>query len=465
MRLTLVHPCVGRRRGQPYIRTWQMEPLAPATLAGLTPRDRDTTIRFYDDRTEAIPFDEPADLVALSVETYTARRAYQIASEYRRRGVPVVMGGFHPTLMPDEASEFAESIIIGEAEGLWPGVIEDFRAGRLQRVYRQAQRPSLSGLRPDRSIFAGKRYLPVGLVEAGRGCHFRCEFCAVQSYFANTQTRRPTDEIIDEIRRIKRPLLFFVDDNITSNMDQAKEFFRALIPLKVKWVSQASINAAHDEEFLKLIKASGCQGLLIGFESLNPENLKRMRKSFNTMRGGYERALENLKRHEIPLYVTFILGYDEDHGDTLQETLAFAERHRFYIVAFNHLTPFPGTPLYDRLEREGRLLYDRWWLDPGYRYGMVPFAPRGMTAEDVKQRCIEARQQFYSLRSILKRSANFSVNSRNLFMWSHFFSINLLFRSEVLQRKDFPLGDESYSAPLLKADHPAPLVLSDLAVS
>ena len=465
MRLTLVHPCVGRRRGQPYIRTWQMEPLAPATLAGLTPRDRDTTIRFYDDRTEAIPFDEPADLVALSVETYTARRAYQIASEYRRRGVPVVMGGFHPTLMPDEASEFAESIIIGEAEGLWPGVIEDFRAGRLQRVYRQAQRPSLSGLRPDRSIFAGKRYLPVGLVEAGRGCHFRCEFCAVQSYFANTQTRRPADEIIDEIRRIKRPLLFFVDDNITSNMDQAKEFFRALIPLKVKWVSQASINAAHDEEFLKLIKASGCQGLLIGFESLNPENLKRMRKSFNTMRGGYERALENLKRHEIPLYVTFILGYDEDHGDTLQETLAFAERHRFYIVAFNHLTPFPGTPLYDRLEREGRLLYDRWWLDPGYRYGMVPFAPKGMTAEDVKQRCIEARQQFYSLRSILKRSANFSVNSRNLFMWSHFFSINLLFRSEVLQRKDFPLGDESYSAPLLKADHPAPLVLSDLAVS
>lgn len=465
MRLTLVHPCVGRRRGQPYIRTWQMEPLAPATLAGLTPRDRDTTIRFYDDRTEAIPFDEPADLVALSVETYTARRAYQIASEYRRRGVPVVMGGFHPTLVPDEASEFAESIIIGEAEGQWPTVIEDFRAGRLQRVYRQPRRPSLSGLRPDRSIFEGKRYLPVGLVEAGRGCHFRCEFCAVQSYFANTQTRRPAEEIIDEIRRIKRPLLFFVDDNITSNMDQAKEFFRALIPLKVKWVSQASINAAHDEEFLRLIKASGCQGLLIGFESLNPENLKRMRKSFNTMRGGYERALENLRRHEIPLYVTFILGYDEDHGDTLRETLAFAERHRFYIVAFNHLTPFPGTPLYDRLEREGRLLYDRWWLDPGYRYGMVPFAPRGMTAEDVKQRCIEARQQFYSLRSILKRSANFSVNSRNLFMWSHFFSINLLFRSEVLQRKDFPLGDESYSAPLLKADHPAPLVLSDLAVS
>ena len=252
---------------------------------------------------------------------------------------------------------------------------------------------------------------------------------------------------------MKKPLIFFVDDNITSNMDQAKEFFRALIPLKVRWVSQASINAAHDEEFLQLIKASGCQGLLIGFETLNPENLRRMRKSFNMMKGGYEQALANLKRHEIRLYVTFILGYDEDNGDTLEETLAFAERHKFYIVAFNHLTPFPGTPLYDRLQSEGRLLYDRWWLDPDYRYGMVPFAPRGMTAEQVKQRCIEARQRFYGIPSIFRRSLDFKVNSKNWFMWSHFFSINLLFRSEVLQRKDFPLGDESYTAPLLKADH------------
>ncbi len=453
MRLTLVHPCVGRRRGQPYIRTWQMEPLAPATLAGLTPRDGETEVRFYDDRTESIPFDESTDLVALSVETYTAKRSYQIASEYRRRGVPVVMGGFHPTLVPDEASDYAESIVVGEAESLWPTVLNDFRNGQLRRVYRGSKRPPLSGLKPDRSIFAGKRYLPVGLVEAGRGCHFRCEFCAVQSYFGNTQTRRPVDEIIDDIGRIKKPLIFFVDDNITSNMEQAKEFFRALIPLKIRWVSQASINAAHDEEFLQLIKASGCQGLLIGFETLNPDNLRQMRKSFNTMKGGYEKALENLRRHSIRLYVTFILGYDEDNGDTLRETLAFAQRNRFYIVAFNHLTPFPGTPLYDRLKKEGRLLYDPWWLDPEYRYGMVPFAPRGMTAQQVKERCIEARQAFYGYPSIFRRGLDFQVNGKSFFMWTHFFSINLLFRSEVLQRKDFPLGDESYSGPLLKARH------------
>src|SRR5882757_2301298 len=183
MKLTLIHPCVGRKAGAKYIRTWQMQALAPATLAGLTPRD--VEVKFYDDRMEAIPYDAPTDLVAISVETYTAVRSYQIASEFRRRGVPVVMGGFHPTLVPDETSQYAESIVIGEAEGLWPTVLSDFGAGRLQRVYRQAERPALCGLKPDRSIFAGKRYLPVGLIEAGRGCHYRCEFCAIQSYFGN----------------------------------------------------------------------------------------------------------------------------------------------------------------------------------------------------------------------------------------------------------------------------------------
>ena len=156
MRITLIHPCIGRRPGQTYIRTWQMEPLPAATLAGLTPRDVD--VRFYDDRMEVIPFDEPTDLVALSVETYTAKRAYQIASEYRRRKVPVVMGGFHASLCPDEVARHAESVVTGEAELTWPLVVDDARHGRLQKRYRQETRPSLAGLRPDRSIFRGKRY-------------------------------------------------------------------------------------------------------------------------------------------------------------------------------------------------------------------------------------------------------------------------------------------------------------------
>lgn len=454
MKLTIVHPCVGRRVGEKYIRSWQMEPLAPAVLAGLTAPGIE--IAFHDDRMEGIPYDEPTDLVAISVETYTARRAYQIASEYRKRGVPVVMGGFHATLVPEEVSDYAESILIGEAETLWPRVIEDFRNGRLRRVYRRAGRPSLDGLKLDRSIFSGKRYLPIGLVEAGRGCQFRCEFCAIQSYFKSTQTRRPAREIVEEVRRLNKKLIFFVDDNITSNMEEAKKFLRALIPLNIRWVSQASINAAHDEEFLRLIKASGCQGLLIGFESLNPQNLKRMHKGFNQMKGGYEVSLANLRRHRIRLYVTFILGYDDDGVDTFEETLEFAMKHRFYLVAFNHLTPFPGTPLYKRLEDEGRLTYDKWWLDPEYRYGMVPFEPRGMTAEEVRLRCIEARARFYSYPSMLKRSLDFEVNASDFFMWRNFFVINAMMRQEVTQRKELPLGDAAHEIELVKASHAEP---------
>jgi radical SAM superfamily enzyme YgiQ (UPF0313 family) len=368
----------------------------------------------------------------------------------------VVMGGFHATLVPEEVSDYAESILIGEAETLWPKLIEDFRNGRLRRVYRRAGRPSLDGLKLDRSIFSGKRYLPIGLVEAGRGCQFRCEFCAIQSYFKSTQTRRPAQEIVEEVSRLNKKLVFFVDDNITSNIEEAKEFFRALIPLNIRWVSQASINAAHDEEFLRLIKASGCQGLLIGFESLNPQNLKRMHKGFNQMKGGYEVALANLRRHGIRLYVTFILGYDDDSVDTFEETLEFAMKHRFYMVAFNHLTPFPGTPLYRRLEDEGRLTYDKWWLDPEYRYGMVPFEPRGMSAEEVRLRCIEARARFYSYPSMFKRSLDFEVNASDFFMWRNFFVINAMMRREVTQRKELPMGDAAHEIELVRASHTGP---------
>lgn len=451
MRLTIIHPCIGRKKGHKYIRGWQMEPLAPAVLASLTPSD--VEVKFYDDRMEPIPYEEPTDLVAISVETYTARRAYQIASTYRRRGVPVVMGGFHATLIPEEVSQYAEAIVIGEAENLWQQVIKDFRAGGMRRTYESAGRPSLQHVRPDRSIFKGKRYLPIGLVEAGRGCHLKCEFCAIQSFFGSTQTRRSIEDIVNEVGQIQKPLIFFVDDNFTSNMDEAKELMRSLIPLKIKWVSQASIHSAHDEEFLRLARESGCQGLLIGFETLNPKNLKRMGKTFNMMNGGYENALANLRKYGIRLYATFMLGYDEDDENTFEETVRFAKRSKFFMVSFNHVTPFPGTPLYERLKMEKRLLYDSWWLDPDYSYGMVPFTPKRMPSKMVQEGCVKARKSFYSLSSILRRSLNIRVNTRGPFMVYGYFLINALMRKEVTLRENYPLGDEAFDGPLVKADH------------
>lgn len=449
-RVTLVHPCVGRRRGMKgYVRTWQMAPLPAAMVAALVPKDVEK--RFYDDRLEPIPFDEPTDLVAVSVETYTARRAYQIASEYRRRGVPVVMGGFHATLCPDEVGRFADSVVVGEAEELFGELVDDYRHGRPSRVYRATRRPNLGKVLPDRGIFRGKRYLPIGLVESGRGCRFKCDFCAVQAFFDATQTHYPPDRVVEEVRRVKRPgqMIFFIDDNVTSDMDAAKELMRALIPEKVRWVSQSSINVAWDEEALDLARRSGCQGLLIGFETLEEDGLAAMNKRFNASRGGAVAALEQLRRFGLRVYGTFIFGYDTDTRDSFPATVEFCRRQGLYIAAFNHITPFPGTPLHQRLAREGRLSHEAWWLDEDYRYNQVPFRPRGMTPEDLADGCLEARRDFYAWGSILRRAVHRS-NRRGPFMLANFLAINAMHQWDVETRSGLPLGDESWKGPLLE---------------
>ena len=427
-----------------------MEPLPAAAIAGLTPPDIE--IRFYDDRMEVIPYDEPTDAVALSVETYTALRAYQIASEYRRRGVPVILGGFHVTLCPEECQNYAEAIVIGEAEGIWSEVIDDLRHGTLRQRYQADSQPSLDKVCVDRSIFAGKRYLPIGLVETGRGCRFPCEFCAIQSFFKRTHRSRPVDAVVQELQALRKhaKLFFFVDDNFAGSLAAAKVLAAELSRVKIRWVTQMSINAAHDEELLALLARSGCKGTLIGFESLDESNLAAMGKRFNTMQGGYAQALENLKRHHIRVYGTFIFGYDQDTEASFTQALEFALHHKLYIAAFNHITPFPGTPLYDRLQEERRLRYDNWWIDPRYRYNDLPFVPERLTPQQVTAGCVDARRRFYSFRNMVRRGFD-ATNRSDAFMFRNFFPINLMHRSEVSQRNGYPLGDESWQGELLAA--------------
>ena len=450
MRITIIHPAIGHRKGEPYIRSWQMEPLPAAVIAGLTPAD--VEVRFYDDRMEKIPFDEATDAVVMSVETYTARRAYQIASEYRKRGVPVIFGGFHATLVPEEVALYAESIVIGEAETIWQEVVDDLRHKTLKKTYQADSRPDLADIKLDRSIFSNKRYLPIGLIETGRGCRFPCDFCAIQTFFARSHRQRPIEHIIDEIKTLKpkNKLFFFVDDNFAANIKSAKPLLQELAKLKVRWITQMSINAAHDEEFLSLLNQSGCAGVLIGFESLNPVNLITMNKRFNMMKTGYEGAMQNLHRHKIRVYATFIFGYDHDTTSSFEETVDFAIAQRFYIAAFNHLTPFPGTPLYSRLQQEGRLQYEAWWLDERYRYNDVPFKTTQLQPEEITRLCVQSRKRFYSFSSIFRRGIS-ATNRADGFMFRQFFPINLMHARDINKRNGYPLGDETWSENLIPA--------------
>jgi radical SAM superfamily enzyme YgiQ (UPF0313 family) len=435
MKITFIRPNLSDMRSGD-----AMEPLVFAILASLTPSDVETVL--YDERLEPIPYDEPTDLAALTVETYTARRAYQIASQFRRRGVPVVMGGYHPTFLPDEALQFADAVLVGDAEGLWEQVVQDTRAGRLRRIYPQPGYPPLAGLKPDRRIFRGKRYAPAALVQYGRGCRFACEFCSIHAFYGSNLRQRPVAEVVAEIEAAQRRHIFLIDDNIFVDVPKARALFQALIPLKIRWSCQVSIDVAQDNELLKLMEQSGCTTAVIGFESLDEHNLAQMKKKWNLRHGDYVTSVQKFRDHGIMIYGSFVFGYDYDTVDSFERSVEFAIRSKFYLANFNPLTPMPGAKLYQRLQAEGRLIYERWWLAPDYTYGQATFHPRGMTAEQLTAGCFRARKQFNAYGSILKRALDFKTNCRDPYRLGLHLASNVVSRREILRKQGRGLGEK-----------------------
>ncbi|MHC5211439.1 MAG: B12-binding domain-containing radical SAM protein [Planctomycetota bacterium] len=438
MRVTLVFPSVGRKTGRPYVRAWQMEPLVIALLASLTPDDIE--LRFYDDRLEDIPFDEQTDLVAMTVETFTALRAYRLAREFRRRGVPVVLGGYHVTLLPDEAQAEADAIVVGDAEPVWEQVIEDARNDRLLPRYEGDGSHSLAGIRPHREIFAGKRYLDLALVESSRGCGFRCDFCSITAAHAARQRHRPPQDVANEIAASGRRNVFLIDDNIVGQPERTRELCLALLPLGIRWVGQASIHIARDDELLDLMRRSGCLGVLIGMESLDPRNLAEMGKGWNLANDGYAAALLRFREHGLGVYGTFLFGYDQDDHDAVDRSVTFAREARLFLAAFNHVVPFPGTPLYERLRREGRLLTERWWLDPTSRVGDVSFRPARVSPRELERICLEARKRFYGWGSMLERLRDRKVNACTAKSIGTFLALNLQAHFDIERRQGLQIG-------------------------
>lgn len=443
MKITFIHPSISGVRS-----SGAVEPLAFAILLGLTPPD--VEVALFDERLGTISYDQPTDLVALTVETYTARRAYQIATCFRQRGVPVVVGGCHPTFMPEEALQYVDSVVIGEAEGLWKRVVRDARLGRLQRIYRQPAQPSLQGLKYDRSIFQGKRYVPLAPVQYGRGCRFACDFCSVHAFYGARLRQRPVREVVAEIEELGRKYILLVDDNVFVDVPKAEELFRAFIPLKIHWVGQVSIDVAENTGLLDLMARSGCITAIIGFESLNADNLKQMGKKWNLRHGDYATAIQKFQDRGIMVYGTFVFGYDHDTIDSFDVTVEFALRSKFCLANFNPLTPTPGARLYERLRAEGRLIYDRWWLDPDYRYGQATFHPRGMTADELTEGCFRARRQFNQYSSIFKRAFN-KANCRSFHHLGAFLASNLISRKEILSKQGLGLGSDAPLTPVPEA--------------
>ncbi|MCP4662497.1 MAG: B12-binding domain-containing radical SAM protein [bacterium] len=433
MKITLIRPNLRETRSSD-----ALEPLCFAILKALTPPG--VEIACYDERIEPVRCDEPTDLAALTVETHTARRSYQIAAEYRRRGVKVVMGGCHPTLLPEEALRFTDAVVRGDAEGVWRQLVADAANGRLQRVY-DGGFPSLAGPPPDRSVFRARRYAPIALVQWGRGCRYACDFCSIRAFYGSRLRQRPVREVVDEIEKIGRKRVFFVDDNLFADPRKAKELVAGLVPLRIRWSCQISIDVAGDRELVKLLEKSGCTAAVVGFESLDEGNLRQMKKSSNLKHGDYATAIRILRDAGMMIYGTFVFGYDRDTVDSFDVTLEFALRHHFFLANFNPLTPTPGTPLFDRLKREQRLIYDRWWLDPRYRYGEAIFHPRGMSAEELTRGCYRARSEFNTYGAICRRLFNPRAHLRSPHRIGTYLAANLISRKEIHAKQGMALGD------------------------
>ncbi len=426
MKVTLIQPRLGANGVK-----GSMPPLAMGIIARHTPKD--VILQFVDESVEDVPDDLNTDLVAMSVTTLTARRAYDLATNFRAKGIRVVMGGIHPTLMPKEALEYADCIVKGVGENVWADVVSDAANNRLQRVYVGLNDGPLKGLTPDRSIFEGKKYAPIVPVQFGRGCPFSCDFCSVHAFYGTKVMHRPVEEVLEEISLLKNKTLFFVDDNIHTYGKGSVELLKGLSKMKVRWIGQASVNAGRDPDVVKLFRESGCIGLIIGFESMEENSLSQMQKKINIQQD-YIKAVNLLQKNHIMVAGSFIFGYDNESITTVKKALEFAEKYNFVHAYFNPLVPTPGTALYDRILSEDRFVNSTWWLSEKFKYGTLPYKTKGMTSEDLEKACILARRKFDSYSSIFKRGFSSIANYGNLQNFFFFWLANITYRKEYRRK-------------------------------
>ncbi len=374
--------------------------LSLAALAAVTPDN--FQIALCDENIERLDPGVAVDLVAITAMTPQAPRAYAIADLFRAKGIPVVMGGFHASVLPEEALEHVDSVVVGEGEAVWPRLLDDFQNGSMAPLYSAQRLVAMADIpTARRALFAGKRYLLTNTLQTTRGCPFECEFCSVTSFYGRNYRTRPVANVLAELTELrkKNSFAFFVDDNLVANRSYALELFTGMKGMGFKWLSHAPIDFGRDPELLRAAGESGCIGLFVGFESLNQETLAAMGKVTNRATS-YLNDAKAFRDHGIGILGSFVLGSDGDSPDIFPRILAFCEEARLESAIFPILTPYPGTEVRRRLELEGRIVSNAW---EDYDMGHVTFLPRGMTAGELQEGHDFLNRSFYSLGSMYRR--------------------------------------------------------------
>ena len=407
MKIAIISPKgpLYRHKGGIFKKTLRYQPLTLTTLAALVPAELNASIRLYDEGIEVLPPEIDADIVGLTVITGTAPRSYELAGLFRRQGKTVVLGGPHVTLMPEEAQKHADAICVGYAEDIWPQLLRDYRDGVLKPVYRQAHDFSLN--RPDmpfprRDLLDSRKFLTHAVFEATRSCAHDCEFCVAPAAWGRKQHQKPVDWVVRDIRTVGHRKIIFIDLNLISDKTYAKELFTALIPLKIQWFGLSTVLLSHDRELMDLAARSGCKGLLLGLETINPGSLADANKKFNQS-VDYRSLISDLHHMGIAIQGCFVFGMDHDTTDVFDATVDFAIETGIDLPRFAVLTPFPGTPLHRRLDKEGRILTKNWELYDGQH---VVFQPKAMTVQELTQGHEAAWKRVYRWSSISKRLWN-----------------------------------------------------------
>ena len=403
-------------------------PLTLPYLAALTPPGWEITL--VDEQLEPVPFERHFDLVAVSASTLTLLRAYDVADEFRRRGALVIFGGPHTFFHAEEAGEHGDAVGLGEAETIWAQMLDDALRGRLAKVYRAEQLPDVAGLPcPRYDLLNLRRYGPFRTytVVASRGCPFRCEFCSERFLLGDSYRCRPVAEVIEEIKRCGSRSIFFGDSNFGGKRSHAMELMEAMVPLRRRWSALWPAYLCNDAAFLDLAQRSGLLHLNIGLESISPETLAGMNKTFNKTHQ-YAEMLADLRRRGISYSLNFIFGWDGEIEGVFDSTLRFLHQHKVPVAYFNILTPVKGTPFYDRMRDQGRILHedeiDRW---PGQICYVQP--PYGTPAA-MEDRVRALYREFYSLPLMVSRLP-MPLTQANIASWVINFSQRRMAREQA----------------------------------